>query len=374
MQINPNKIRKILRRVYRGCPGRTMHEKIVHAPEALLRESGRVRILDDQIRKAKVIADWVSRTQHRYVLDDAVAGAAVAIADLRGESLGKVLPHVRIPHPRLWLEFSDAGRWDMAAVADTFLKNGQAFLPRHFGMMIESDDIGRRGTVEFCLLDPREGIVLYPIGFHFDFDDPRLNEKAGAVPGGVTLPFVFPRHIPNAAGNPTRSWLEYAAAQQGSAIRGQQTILESCRIYNGPKKSLVDDVVSEFRFMISALGMMALRNGVKAEASALPRPPAAAGAPSLQRRLDAQDLTAPTMIRMTMALSHDPDRDRARGRRSANAPGRHWVAGHFKVRKTGVFWWSPHVRGDAARDLTETPRDIRVIRPPEAEEVFAFDL
>ena len=26
----------------------------------------------------------------------------------------------------------------------------------------------------------------------------------------------------------------------------------------------------------------------------------------------------------------------------------HWCRGHFKIRKTGVFWWSPHVRGHRA--------------------------
>lgn len=29
----------------------------------------------------------------------------------------------------------------------------------------------------------------------------------------------------------------------------------------------------------------------------------------------------------------------------------HWVRGHFKVRKTGVFWWAAHRRGDADQGI-----------------------
>jgi hypothetical protein len=51
---------------------------------------------------------------------------------------------------------------------------------------------------------------------------------------------------------------------------------------------------------------------------------------------------------MTLKLS-------AARRRAAEAAGMseqemrmHWCRGHFKVRRTGVFWWSPHIRGRQA--------------------------
>lgn len=37
----------------------------------------------------------------------------------------------------------------------------------------------------------------------------------------------------------------------------------------------------------------------------------------------------------------------------------HWVMGHPKVRKTGVFWWSPHIRGVGAAPKSPTTRLVR---------------
>lgn len=36
---------------------------------------------------------------------------------------------------------------------------------------------------------------------------------------------------------------------------------------------------------------------------------------------------------------------------SRQKAGQHYVAGHFKVRKSGVFWWTPFLRGDPERQL-----------------------
>lgn len=31
----------------------------------------------------------------------------------------------------------------------------------------------------------------------------------------------------------------------------------------------------------------------------------------------------------------------------------HFVRGHFKIRRTGIFWWSPYVRGDLANGFSD---------------------
>lgn len=38
----------------------------------------------------------------------------------------------------------------------------------------------------------------------------------------------------------------------------------------------------------------------------------------------------------------------------------HFVRGHFKVRSTGLFWWSPHVRYQLDEELPVMPRDYKV--------------
>jgi hypothetical protein len=50
------------------------------------------------------------------------------------------------------------------------------------------------------------------------------------------------------------------------------------------------------------------------------------------------------------------------------AMAEHWVRGHFKIRKTGVFWWSPFARGNPG----EVPPsyDVTHSDPSEAEEII----
>lgn len=42
----------------------------------------------------------------------------------------------------------------------------------------------------------------------------------------------------------------------------------------------------------------------------------------------------------------------------------HFVRGHFKLRKTGMFWWSPYVRNQMGEDPAVNPRDYIVDYTP----------
>lgn len=362
LRISQEKFFKLFKRAYRSCPGTALHEKIIPLPE-LLYGASEHPLFRDMALDAKIVADRVAMTQHRYLLDDEVAGAAYAVAETRGESLQRVLPHIRVPHRRMWIEFGERGRKDMASLAVVRLKNDDSIYPQHTAMMIESDDAGRRGMLEFCYADPKHGFVLYPFAFEFDLDNPFRNSARLNPNRPTEMPIWFQRDTPNVAGDMTRSWLEHVRVHQGARHAGREPAEVSYKRLIPERQQLIGDVLPEFRFLISALGMLSLRNGIRATAERV-SPGLQKATGSLGRRLEMQTTTSPTLMRMTMALSRDPDRDRAQGRRHGNAPGRHWVCGHFKVRKTGVYWWSPHQRGDAARDLTEVPREIRVIRPP----------
>ncbi|MCE6957889.1 hypothetical protein LAZ40_02300 [Cereibacter sphaeroides] len=363
MAMSEAKRQKVLRNTYRACLGKTFHEKIVHAPEALYREAKGDPDCSQTVRDARLVADFVARTQHRYVLDDEVSGAALAVAEMRGESLQKVLEHIRVPHGRLWIEFNEAGRNRMAEVAGARFRTARAFFPRNTALMIESDPSGRRGMVEFACFDPAGGPFLYPIAFEFDLDNPHLNRSPVLRESLTGLPIHFERQVRNHGDMPTRSWMEHVRLHQGMKVRDIERPADTWRAITGRQTNLVHDVVPEFRFMISVLAMLSLRNGIRPVAEPVAAPARLPGG-SLGRRLELQATTCPTMVRVTMALSHDADRDRRQKRGQPAAPGRHWVCGHFKVRATGIFWWSPHKRGDAARDLTTVPREIRVIRPP----------
>jgi hypothetical protein len=52
-----------------------------------------------------------------------------------------------------------------------------------------------------------------------------------------------------------------------------------------------------------------------------------------------------------LRLSQAQTRAFRAGLLSREQAGQHTVRGHFKVRKHGIYWWSPFYRGDPARPL-----------------------
>jgi hypothetical protein len=92
-----NRIMQLAKKAYMACPGRTLHEKIIFLPEQLYKVSDDTFLRERSV-DAKRAADLIARTPVRYVLSDEVAGAALAICETRGESLEKILPHIRLPH------------------------------------------------------------------------------------------------------------------------------------------------------------------------------------------------------------------------------------------------------------------------------------
>jgi hypothetical protein len=362
------KIECAMKQAYRDCPGRTLHEKVMFLPERLYTASPHP-FVREMVMDAKRVADLVARTPVRYVLSDEVSGAALAISEEKGETLGKILPYVRLPHQRIMIEFNEKGRARMAAIAGIENLEEDNIYPNHTALLIETDETGRRGTMEMCCVDPQIGMMLYPVRLRFDLDNPNM---AGPMDRfhPTDLGADYPKYGPSAGdGSPTRTWLEYTRLEQGMKYQWLEPKQATIRRLNEVMQNQPVELVKEFRFLVSTLGMFALKNGVNYEET---RPEKGRGLPggSIGRRLSVQAETAPTILRMTMSLSRDPERDREikeilRRGEAISSPGLHWVCGHFKVRKTGVYWWSPHLRGDKDHDLTAIPREVNVVNPPD---------
>lgn len=358
MLMTEAKLKKVCRNAFRKTKGKYFHERIISYPEALYQESKANEYLLEVVQDARFIADWVSNTRERYVLDNEVAGAALAVAETRDTSLEKLIPHIRVPHRKLWIEFDERGRHDVAAVAGTYFPHDYSFFPKFTAVMIEAQPCGRRGIMEFCYLDPESAAKLYNVAFEFNLDDPDYNLSGLKDLGRYALPLQLHPLGKSIAGKEIRTYMEYLRAHQGMRCRGRQTVAQTMReMYDRIRN--IQDIVGEIRFVIAILGMISMRNGIKTEIAAL-EPTKGAGSGSLGRRIETQNATEPRMLKMTMSLSHKPERHGSKGGSVQSAAGRHWVCGHFKVRKTGIYWWSPHRRGDSAKDLTETPRQTRI--------------
>lgn len=60
----------------------------------------------------------------------------------------------------------------------------------------------------------------------------------------------------------------------------------------------------------------------------------------------------------TLAISKTQERIGAARGMSREAVRQHMVRGHFKIRRSGVFWWSPFLRGDASNPMQRREYDV----------------
>jgi hypothetical protein len=120
-------------------------------------------------------------------------------------------------------------------------------------------------------------------------------------------------------------------------------------------KSWSDDVLGEMSFAQAFFIMLNSKNAVemrREDLAKLNRARSKKGRPALQE--------------FTMTALRLPSRLMRAGAgveaAAARAARQHLVRGHFKVRSTGIFWWSPFVRGDASQAV---PRVAYAVRSPQ---------
>jgi hypothetical protein len=116
----------------------------------------------------------------RFLFDAAATRTAVELTLGRPKVLLEAIEHVRIPYPKLWVEWEEAGR---ARLRDEFdpnprLTNTDRPLPERVGFFLECDaETGRKGTVTWAWSGrgggrPEEAIIpnIAPISPTFDLD------------------------------------------------------------------------------------------------------------------------------------------------------------------------------------------------------------
>jgi hypothetical protein len=108
-----------------------------------------------------VFSDITERMQltPRYLLDDSVVQASTEIGLSRPSVLREAMRHLRIPYPRLWVEWPETGRSTLRQRLAVKTNDPLKPIPERLGFLLESD--GRRGRVSWAwALPPHPG---YPV-------------------------------------------------------------------------------------------------------------------------------------------------------------------------------------------------------------------
>lgn len=123
----------------------------------------------------RIFSDMTERMRlaPRYLLDSSVMRASVELGLGRPKIFRDAMRHVRIPYPRMWVEWEESGRDRLRRELDEEENALQALkpVPDRLGFLLESDEGGRSGNVTWAWASaPNTPPNISPFDARFNLD------------------------------------------------------------------------------------------------------------------------------------------------------------------------------------------------------------
>lgn len=287
------------------------------------------------------------------------------LSETRPSTVLSAMPMLRMPYPKIWLE------WTHADHRKGNPSNNGKPIPQKMGCYIESDPDGARGVVVFFwkhkeLQDLPAGLdelSIDPIGIVFDWTQepgkPPREQYADMFLGNTGLPIkIHPQQGFEAHRDAMlkgKKWRKFAQDEKEvrafMALQARSDVvplLQFTKLFEvcGPAllpgghlyESFVNDIAGEFSFIESFILMLNSKNTIiQREREDLSR----------LNKARAKSRRAPLKEFITTKVRLSPTQQRRHGIASGwhESARQHLCRGHFKLRSTGLFWWSSHLRG-----------------------------
>lgn len=312
-------------------------------------------VLPSQYAGFKALAVDVTQAQ-RFVLHRDAVLLIHSISNIPMARITPALAICRMPYPKMWVEFVYRDRDDYYAMANVRLnKLENASSPSRLGFYLEQMDT--EGRIIDCTIvwrhlqdrfvDGGESIVIGGYSIRIDTtpgivvsDEARANyARALRNPSEIEQQFSLVRTYDD----PVEK--EAALELETRITLGHCRYLKSFwthtermfpRTIPELRKHAVFDCLEEWRFVIGLLMTINSRNVISYSD------------PITYEKLNKQ------RAKKHLPMMHDHREIRlslSRVQRNRTGDGghvdvkAHTVLGHWKLRRTGLFWWSPHIRG-----------------------------
>lgn len=254
-----------------------------------------------------IVADL--QRAEKFVLEESVSRAADAMSR---DEVQRILPFCRTPFPLVWVETAHSFR--PSFVAAPLDKNSS--LPHRVGLLIKSirhDGSSFHATLFWNFDEPGQkntGPLYSVLSADFDAKDPGVANRS---------------HLPS----------EYAV----NLIRRLSGLPRSDLVAKEFLTRAQSDWAGEMIYWMGILGLMNCQNAVNVthiDNSEWNK---------RRKRLGQKPRVDHHVCSIRLGRA-----ERVEGLPAGEmtATRAHFVRGHFKVRRSGIFWWSPYVRGDLA--------------------------
>jgi hypothetical protein len=298
----------------------------------------------------KELGDQIKQAQ-RFDLSADVMRSARTIMQSPLDTQLRALNLCRLPFAETWFEWPGGFTGEAA-------ERPWTEVPKRMGALVRCERSLQRGSIVWAWFNRKAGFNICPLALTFDWraepeplkDITRRTDLDEAT--WRRLGEQFPR-----ARSSSREALIEENRRFGVIMcpltRGLMTTASIAGVSVNILRMAEKDIEGEGPLLRAAIMLMNSRN----LSEAVPRPAAVK-----LNRSRVKSGKAPLLdythiqIRLTRALGM-----RAAMAADPRAPSRlHLVRGHFKVRRTGVFWWSPHPRGHAERGEVNQARHVAV--------------
>jgi len=260
----------------------------------------------------------MTRVATKFVLHRDFAAAADGLVENLDE-LRRVVPYCRLPYPITWIELlhDDRPHWDPEGPykARPVDPDRYQHAPQRLGFLLVQDgaDAGRFTAYLVWSFKERVSNVNYNISMMVvDFD----------VSRGI------------GTDDPLGKAIETRLGEYGMELM--------THVSPGLVKSLAEyareDWGGEMRFLVAVLGLLNTRNVVRSE------PVDNSRLNARRERHGQRGLFSHTVVKIRPSVAVS-SRVGAGGHREVRL---HFVRGHFKRRRSGLYWWSMHARGRAS--------------------------
>jgi hypothetical protein len=337
---------------------------------------------------ATFMRPWIERAE-RFEVTDEVARAAGELVYSRPSSLAAALPLCRLPYETMWIEY----RGGLGSGPGTS-PGGRIFdgapVPAKQGVLVESMPGGQKGFMTVAWLHKYDrglevnGVNISPVGIYFDWrEDGDVREIVRSAHQTIieAIPDEGARSIVDAYRQVIESkWMHWAdttsiqhlmtGSRSWDKFVGNPREIEAMKVLDRHAMPGISphgtgliafilsrtnpdemrdfmtkweaDVQGEGAWVQCFLAMLNSKNPcVEHEVMDLVK------LNKSRRKLGRAEMLPYSRTRLAMsrsqariAAARGIDREAARA---------HLVRGHFKIRRTGVFWWSPFLRGDASK-------------------------
>jgi hypothetical protein len=265
----------------------------------------------------------------KFILAPDFALAADGLVENYKE-LERIIPWCRLPHPLCWFEISHWDRKLWTARSELHFP-GEQFPPSRIGYLMEASNADCSEWVTYLLWSLKN---VRP-------DDPDWGTKN--ISDGVVI-----YNSARPAGQKLEKYIDLGLAPIRRRYRNLDHTPEHIA------ELIRSDWAGEIRYVVAILGLINAKN-------------VAETAPAVYRNLVKMNKKRVQAKKYPLS-EHTVLKIRAIHKRSLvhqgeGAPGEirgRFVRGHFKTRKTGIFWWSRHWRGPHEEEYKPKPYKVTV--------------